>query len=102
MSYLPQGQAEEALGVYQDLGVLNPRALNGWWDSVKAIGKGVVEGAVNVYGEQQKAKGAAEAYRAQLEAQAFAQAAQREEIPKWVIPAAIGGGALLLILLLKR
>lgn len=100
MSYLPQGQAEEALGIYQDLGVLDPRALNGWMDSVKSFGKRVVTGAVNVYGEQQKAKGAAEAYKAQLESQAT-RAAQKG-MPKWVIPAAVGGGALLLVLLLKK
>lgn len=97
MSYLPQGQAEEALGAHQDLGVLDPRALNGWWDSVKSIGKGVAKGAVSVYGEQQRQEGAAEAYKAQLEAQAT-----RKGMPGWVIPAAVGGGALVLILLLKR
>lgn len=103
MSYLPQRVAEQTLGaVHQDLGVLSPRALNGWWDSIKTIGKDALTGAINVYGEGKKQEGVTEAYKAQLEAQAAAQAGRGGGMPSWVLPAAIGGGALVLILALRK
>lgn len=103
MSYLPQRVASRSTGaVYQDLGVLDPRALNGWWDSVKEIGKDALTGAINVFGEGKKQEGITEAYKAQLEAQAAAQAGRGGGMPSWVLPAAIGGGALILVLALRK
>lgn len=75
---------------------------NGWFDTVTTIGKEVAGGALSVYGEKERKVGEAEAYKTQLAiAQAQAQA-QAQKRPSWLMPAAIGGVALIAIILLRK
>lgn len=71
--------------------------LDGVWGSIKDIGSGAAKGALDFYGSTQQAKGREEAYKAQL----AAQQARGGGTPSWLLPAAIGGGVLLLIALKK-
>jgi len=85
MSYLPSGQYR------QDLGNL--------FDVVKSFGKTAVDVAQQ-YGSQ---AGQAEAYRQMALAQKTAAApAAAPGMPSWLLPAVIGAGALVLILVLKK
>lgn len=93
-AYIPQD------GYQTDLGSLGPDGLNGWFDSLKTLGEKAGRGALDIYAETQRQQGAAEAYKAQLEAQAAAQARSGGGMPKWVIP--VGIAALVAILMLRK
>lgn len=60
------------------------------WGGVKSI----FGGAATVYGEGKKAEGAAAA--------AKAAAKKQTGMPGWIMPVAIGGGVLALVLLLRK
>ena len=68
---------------------------------------GLAKGALNFYGESQKTAGSAAAYKAQAELLAKQQAAAKTSAPKSglmkALPfIAIGGGALVLLLVLRK
>jgi hypothetical protein len=76
-------------------------AQSGFWGTVKSIGSELGTGVINIYGGREREAGAREAMEAQLAAeQARKQAAGG--MPSWVLPAAIGGGILAIILLKKK
>lgn len=72
--------------------------VGGVWDTVKDIGSGAAKGALDFYGSAQQAKGREQAYKEQL----AAQQAKGGGMPSWLLPAAIGGGVLLLVILKKK
>ncbi len=76
-------------GQYQELG--------GWFDSVKSYGKDIGKGALEIFGEAKKREGAAE-----LAAQQAGAQAQPAGGPSWILPVAIGGGVIALVVLLTR
>ena len=96
MSYFPSGETELiAREGYSDLGVS--------WDDIKSGASGVLKGALSFYGESQKTAGQAAAYEAMARAQAEAAAGRPAAgMPKWLLPVALGGGALVLVLMLRR
>jgi len=73
-----------------------PTGMDGFFGSVWGGVKDVAKGAASLYGSTQQQKGAMDAYKAQQAAQA------RQGMPGWILPVAIGGGALALVLLLKK
>ena len=73
-----------------------PTGMSGLWGDVTGFVKDVGKGAASLYGASMQQKGAMAAYKAQQAAQA------KKGMPGWILPVAIGGGALALVLLLKK
>ncbi len=94
MSYFPSGETELiAREGYGDLGLS--------MSDIKSGASGVLKGALDFYGQSQRTAGQAAAYEEMARQQAAA-AAQRPATPGWVLPVALGGGALVLFLALRR
>lgn len=87
MSYFPQG----------DVDLIARKGYAGV-DGLLDIGKGIAKGALDFYGDKARAEGAAQAYKEQL----AMQQGRGGGMPGWVLPAAIVGGAVVLVLVLKK
>lgn len=89
MSYFSQGQTEL---------ISRPgySSTEGWWDSLKEA----AGGAITFYGQAQT--GAALQREQEIRAAEAAKQAQASSTPSWVLPVAIGGVALVAVVLLTR
>lgn len=67
----------------------------GFFDTVG----GILKGGVDIFASGERAKGAAAAQEATI-AQLSQQ--RQSQIPGWVLPVALGGGALVLVMVLRR
>ena len=97
MSYFPSGETELiAREGYGDLGAS--------WSDIKSGASDVLGGALSFYGESQKTAGQAAAYEemARIRAAAGKGKDGDDGMPKWLLPVALGGGALVLFLALRR
>ncbi len=96
MSYFPQGETELiAREGYGDLGLS--------FEDIKSGAGGLLGGALSFYGESQKTAGRAAALEEIARAQAAAAAGrQMGGTPAWLLPVALGGAALVLVLMLRR
>jgi hypothetical protein len=92
-NYFPTGQVQlVSRKGYSDLG--------GVVDWIK----GAASSVLNFYGETQQTAGRAAALEemARIQAEAAAAAPPPAKMPGWVLPAALGGGALILFLALRK
>lgn len=97
MSYLPSSAFQSGLGTHWGSAIQSYQPSGGdWYDSIKDIGKSTLD----IYKQQQRAEGAAEA--AMEIAKSGAGVVQRTRLPSWALPAGIGAAALVLILVMKK
>jgi len=90
MSYFPQGATQlVARNAYS--------SMDGWWDDVK----GGASSVLDFFGKSKQTAGALSVHEQQAAAAAAA-AGQKPGLPSWAIPAAIGGGVLLLLVMRKK
>lgn len=75
------------------------KTINDDGDGFFSWGKGVLESGFNFFASGERAKGEAAAYE---EMAKNLSAGQRQQTPAWVWPAAIGGGVLALVLIMRR
>ena len=73
--------------------------MSDWKDTAGKIWGGLT-GALDFYGDKARAEGAVRAYEQASAAQAAA-AQARSSTPSWVLPAALGGGALVLLMVMR-
>jgi hypothetical protein len=71
-----------------------------WTDTAGNI-LGKIGGVIDWYGEKARAEGAVKAYEQAAAAQ-MAAAQARPSAPSWLLPAAIGGGALVLFMAMRK
>jgi hypothetical protein len=90
MSYLPTGSYEQDLGA-------------SFTESLTTFGKKAGSAVLDTFRTLEQQKGREQAFKEQAQMLA-AQQGQRpgSGMPSWVIPAAIGGGVLVLILMMRK